>query len=70
MGRQTYVTNFEPDFFADPPLSSVLVLGGGGPSIPLPGFSQVSGIVITPDGTHAYVADTGSNSVWVIDTAK
>jgi YVTN family beta-propeller protein len=69
-GKQTYVTNFEPDYYADPPLSSVLVLGGVGPSIPLPGFSQVSGIVITPDGTHAYVADTGSNSVWVIDTAK
>jgi YVTN family beta-propeller protein len=69
-GKQTYVANFEPDYYADPPLSSVLVLGNVGPSIPLPGYSQVSGVVITPDGTHAYVADTGSNGLWVIDTAK
>ena len=69
-GKQTYVTNFEPYYYADPPLSSVLVLGGAGPSIPFPGYSQASGIVITPDGTHAYVADTGSNGLWVIDTAK
>jgi hypothetical protein len=63
-GKQTYVTNFEPDYYADPPLSSVLVLGSVGPSIPLPGFSQAR------IGTHAYVADTGSNGLWVIDTPK
>ena len=38
-------------------------------SAPLPVGSQPAGVAITPDGTRAYVANFGSNSVYVINTA-
>lgn len=37
--------------------------------VPLPAGSNPLGITITPDGSRAYVTNTGNNAVIVLDTA-
>jgi YVTN family beta-propeller protein len=39
-----------------------------GAGLPIPVGAAPAGIAITPDGTHAYVANVDSDSVSVIDT--
>ena len=63
-GSRAYVTNSSPTFGSvsviDTVSNTVIATVGVGPDAQL--------LAITPDGTHAYVASFGSNSVFVIDT--
>ena len=49
--------------------SSVLAASSPSVSATVSGFSNPSGIAVTPNGSYAYVADYAANGVYVIDTA-
>jgi YVTN family beta-propeller protein len=63
-GQHTYLTNYDPYF------GSPQVLDLNGSTIPLPGYSTVYSIAVTPDGTHAYVpySFVYATAVAVLDT--